>query len=132
MSHRRNFPFCHRRCSIKIGVFTNFSKFTAKQLCQSLFFTRIAQLYWKRDSGTSAFLRILRNFEEHLFYRTRLGEWFYVSSKNQTSSTCSYKLKLGSCLIIPVVSLEFSPAFQNIEATFERYSTKVVVRQNQI
>ena len=40
----------------------------------------------------------------------------------------SYKLKLGSCLIVPLVSLEFSPAFQNIEVAFEMYSTKAVVQ----
>ena len=28
------------------------------------------QLYLKRDSGTGAFLWILRNFQEHVFYRT--------------------------------------------------------------
>ena len=31
----------------------------------------------------------------------------------------SYKLKLGICLIIPLVSSESSPAFQNIEAASE-------------
>ena len=37
----------------------------------------------------------------------------------------SYKLELGICLIIPNVSLKFSPAFQNI-------SRKVVTHQNDV
>ena len=32
------------------------------------------QLYKKRDSGTGVFLWILWNFQEHLFYRTPLGD----------------------------------------------------------
>ena len=34
----------HRRCSIKRGVFKNLAKFTGKQLCQSLFFNKVADL----------------------------------------------------------------------------------------
>ena len=33
----------------------------------------------KRDSGTGVFLWILWNFSEHLFYRTPLGDCFYIS-----------------------------------------------------
>ena len=33
-----------RRCLIKIGILKNFAKFTGKQLCQSLFFNKIAGL----------------------------------------------------------------------------------------
>ena len=40
-------------------------------LRQSLFFNKGAdlslQLYLKRDSGAGVFLRVLRNFQEHLF-----------------------------------------------------------------
>ena len=34
----------HRRCSLRKGVLRNFSKFTAKHLCQSLFFNKVAGL----------------------------------------------------------------------------------------
>ena len=34
----------HRKCSIKKGVLRNFTKFTGKHLCQSLFFNKIARL----------------------------------------------------------------------------------------
>ena len=33
-----------RRCSVKKGVFRNFAKFTGKNLCQSLFFNKVAGL----------------------------------------------------------------------------------------
>ena len=52
--------FC-QKCVLK-----NFSKFTEKHLCQSLFSIKLnawsLQLYWKRDSRTDVFLWILRNF----------------------------------------------------------------------
>ena len=64
----------HQRCSMKNSVLRNFTKFTGKHLCQILFFYRVAGLrpatLLKRDSGTSVFLWILWNFQEHLFYRT--------------------------------------------------------------
>ena len=41
----------------------------------------------------------------------------------------SYNLELGICLIIPDVSLKFSPPFQNIEAAF-RCPTKRAVQKN--
>ena len=34
----------HRRCSIKKGVLENFAKFAGKNLCQSLFFNKVAGL----------------------------------------------------------------------------------------
>ena len=36
------------------------------------------QRYRKRDSGTGVFLWILQNFQEHLFYRTPLGDCLYI------------------------------------------------------
>ena len=34
----------HRRCSVKKGILRNFAKFTGKQLCQGLFFNKVADL----------------------------------------------------------------------------------------
>ena len=34
----------HQMCSIKIGVFRNFAKFTGKHLCQSHFLNKVAYL----------------------------------------------------------------------------------------
>ena len=49
----------HRRCSIKKDVFQNFTKFTGKHLCQSLFFDNVAGLksvtLLKRGSDTDVF-----------------------------------------------------------------------------
>ena len=71
----------HRRCSVRKGVLGNFAKFTGKHLCQILFLIRLQawglQLYLKRSSGTDVFLWILRDFQEHLFYRTPPGQWFW-------------------------------------------------------
>ena len=59
----------NRRCSIKKSDLKNFSKFSGKPLCQSLFFNKVAggeealaqmffacNVYLKRDSGTGVFL----------------------------------------------------------------------------
>ena len=44
----------HRRCSVRKSVLRNFTKFTGKHMCQSLFFNKVAGL--------------------RLFYRTPLGD----------------------------------------------------------
>ena len=61
-------------------VLRNFTKFTGKHLCQSLFFSKVACLcnFIKKDFGTGVFLWILRNYSEHLFYRTFLGDCFLL------------------------------------------------------
>ena len=56
----------------------NFTKFTGKHLRQSLFFSKVAESLLKRDSGTGVFLWILRNFREHLFYRTPPEDCFTI------------------------------------------------------
>ena len=48
----------HQSCSIIRNVLRNFTKFTGKHLCQSLFFDKVAGL----RPGTGVFLWILRNF----------------------------------------------------------------------
>ena len=65
----------------KIGVLENFANFTGKHLCQSLFSNKVAglrpiTLFKKRDSGTSVFLWVLRNFKEHLFLENTSGTCF--------------------------------------------------------
>ena len=71
----------HQRCSI--GVLKNFTKFTGKLLCQSLFFNKVQasglQLYWKRDSVKSVSLPILWYFQEHLFHRIHPDDCFWQS-----------------------------------------------------
>ena len=59
ITKRRSRPkvFC------KKGVLRNFTKFTGKHLCQSLFFNKVAGLrtatLFKKGSGTGVFLSIL-------------------------------------------------------------------------
>ena len=61
--------FC-KECVLRL-----FAIFTGKYLCQSLFFNKVG------GSGTGVFLWILRNFCEHLFHRTRLGDCFKALKK---------------------------------------------------
>ena len=76
-------------CSVKKGVLENFAKFTEKNLCWSAW--RPATLL-KRDSDTSVFLWILRNFPEHLFWKTSAngcfwkGTWYllYINDSGNT------------------------------------------------
>ena len=64
----------------KKTVFKKFAKFTGKHLCSGLFFNTASDLSLKfcskRDSATAAFLWILRNLQEHPFYRTCPGDRF--------------------------------------------------------
>ena len=62
----------HRRCSVKNGVLRNFARFTGKHLCQVSFLIKLQA----ESCGTGVFLWILRNFLEHLFYRTPRDDCF--------------------------------------------------------
>ena len=60
----------HQSCSMKKVVLRNFTKFTGKHLCQSLFFK--LQASYKDTSRTSR----TPQEQEHLFYRTALDDCF--------------------------------------------------------
>ena len=77
----------HQRCSMKKGVLKNFSKFTGKHLCQSLFLNKVAGLraatllkkrLWHRCFSVN-FAKFLRT----PFYRTPLGDCFCKSNYKQ-------------------------------------------------
>ena len=59
-NHQAQIRSSHQRCSMKIGGLRNFTKFTGKHLCQSLFFNKVAGLrpatLFKKDPGTGVFL----------------------------------------------------------------------------
>ena len=57
---------------------------------------------------------------------------FLLLQKIRRRVLVSSKVKLEICLVIPEVSLIFSQPFQNLEATFGRCSTKIVVQQNHL
>ena len=70
----------NQRSSIEKAVLKNFAVFTRKHLCWSLLLidlwaSRPATLL-KRDSSTGAFLWILQNFQEHLFWRKSVNNCF--------------------------------------------------------
>ena len=86
----------------KKGVLGNFGKFTGKHLCLRLFFYKVAGLacnfFKKRVSGTCVFLWILRNFQEHLFYRT---------NPVAASANCKLTKKTLSHILCHVFCLRF-------------------------
>ena len=53
------------------GVFKNFTKFTGKHLCWSLFFDKLQawdlQFYLKWDSSTGVFLKLFEIFKNTIF-----------------------------------------------------------------
>ena len=77
----------HQRCSVKKGVLRNFTKFTGKRLCQSLFFNKVTDTvdFFNKlqaqvaDSGIGVFRGILRNLLEYLFYRTPPDDCFWIN-----------------------------------------------------
>ena len=70
---RTPFRNSHQRCSIEIGVLRNFTKFTGKHLCQSLFFNKVAAQTLAQVFSCE-FCEIFKNI---LFYRTPQGDCFY-------------------------------------------------------
>ena len=56
----RRFISSHRRCSVKKGALRNFAKLTGKDLCQSLFFSKVAGLWpvtlLRKETLAQAFL----------------------------------------------------------------------------
>ena len=64
----------------KIDISKNFAIFIGKRLCWSLFLIKFhafrPSALLTRDSNTCVFLWILRNYQEHLFYRTLPGDRF--------------------------------------------------------
>ena len=69
------FLLSHRESSTRKSVVWNFRKFMEKHMRWSLFFIKISTLL-KRDSKTVFFPWILKNFYEHLFYRTPPSDLF--------------------------------------------------------
>ena len=65
-----------QRCSAK-KIFLEISQNSHEIICvrQSTFFDKVDNLI-KKETDTGVFLWILRNFSEHLFYRTPLGNCF--------------------------------------------------------
>ena len=85
------FRSSYRMCFVKNGVFKNFTNFTGKYLCWSLFLTKLqvfrpATLLLKWDSNIGAFL-----WQKHLFWRTSANDYFCIS-EIQTTNNVIYTL----------------------------------------
>ena len=70
---------------MKKGVLKNFTKFTGKHLCQSLFFNKVVGLRRKR-LWHRCFLVNFMKFLEHFFYRTPLDDCFLIFSNLRAMS----------------------------------------------
>ena len=57
-----NFRSSHQRCSIKKSILRNFTKFTGKHLCQSLFFDKV-DCFWKQTGAGFWILLIFLNLK---------------------------------------------------------------------
>ena len=76
----------HRRCSVRKGVLRNFTNFTGKHLCQSLFFNEVATLrsaiLLKKETLAQVFSCEFCEIPKNtLFYRTPLvvaSEWYEI------------------------------------------------------
>ena len=84
----------HQKCSVKKGVLKNFSIFTEKHLCWSLFLIKLqvfrAAALLKRDSNTGFFLWILPNFQKHLFWRTPVNGCLYQRKTCRKNKAINY------------------------------------------
>ena len=82
--HELNVRRSHWNFSVKKGVFRNFTNFTGKHLCWSLFLIELQTFrpaaLLKRDSKTGVLLWNLQNFNEHLIW----------SLRTPSSETCSF------------------------------------------
>ena len=62
----------HRRCSVKIDVLRNFTKFTGTHLCQSLFFNKVSFVTKKEALAQVFSCEFCEISENTYFYRTPL------------------------------------------------------------
>ena len=92
----------HRRSSVRKGVLRNFTKFTIKHFCQSLFLDKISGdrpvTLVKKDSGTGVFLWIFVKFLIIPFLQNTFGWlllWCRKTAKNSTRNN------YGKTVILP-------------------------------
>lgn len=77
------------KCSFKRAALKTFPIFSGKHLRWSLLFVKLQgghATLLKKESNTSGFLRILRNFQEQLFYRTPAADSFWNSVSTGVSA----------------------------------------------
>ena len=89
------FRSSHQRCAIEIGVLKNFTKFSGKHLCQSLFFNKVAGL----RPATLLKKRLLSCKFCEIFKNTFLTEHLRMNASNHYWSLCEYFQKRLGILI---------------------------------
>ena len=91
----------HQRCSMKKGVLRNFTKFTGKHLCQSLFFNKVADLrlatFLKKRLWHRCFPVIFAKFLRTPFLQNTSGRLLFTNDefKNNCSHIYSDELELN-------------------------------------
>ena len=81
------------------GLLKNFTNFTGKHLCWSLFLTKLQTFrpttLLKRDFNTGVFLRNLWKFLKHLFLQNASGAcfWYYFGIINNCQYSCTFFFK---------------------------------------
>ena len=79
------FRSSHRMCSIKKGILRNFSKFTGKHLCQSLFFNKVAACHFiKKETLAQVFSCEFWEISKNIFFTEHvcLDDCFFILNKN--------------------------------------------------
>ena len=71
----------HRRCSVKIDVLRNFTKFTGTHLCQSLFFNKVVDLRLATLLKKRLWHRCFCEISEKIFFTEHV--WTTASTAGQ-------------------------------------------------
>ena len=94
----------HQRCSIEIGVFKNFTKFTGKHLCQGLFLNKVAGAcnFIKSEALTQVFSCEFYQILRTLFLQNTSGQLLLknASSKVKVNLVTWFFMRLSTGQIL--------------------------------
>ena len=94
------FRSSHQMCSVKKGVLKNFTKFTGKHLCQSLFFNKIVGL-----RPATLLKKILWHRCFPLNFAKFLGTFFYRTPRDDCF--CLFKVNDGNTIKIAAADMGY-------------------------
>ena len=118
------FRSIHRRCYVRKGVLGNFTKFTGKHLCQSLFFNKVVGL--ERQSGNTGGIQL--NFDINLKFRgCPRTEPFSLLNHIVRKLVTSFRGLYGTrCDIKMVIGVYQKSKNRALDGNLERICEKVV------